>query len=112
MNEIKFRAYNKSTGLWYSNERIKSLGNLHKLMMLKHVVLMQFTGLQDKNWVEIYEEDIVQCDYINIPLTVSFDLGAFVLKVDGRTRICNINQSYITVIGNIFDNAELLQAAL
>jgi len=61
MREIKFRAWDKE-----KNEMTESicLGGLHIPYNSNqdNYVLMQYTGLKDKNGKEIYEGDIVACE--------------------------------------------------
>jgi uncharacterized phage protein (TIGR01671 family) len=81
--------------------------------------LMQFTGLLDKNGKEIYEGDVMKLQYpLNygfagihnkeIIVTVSFESGAFWFEGEGYTD-CNWHfYNEYEVIGNIYQNKELL----
>lgn len=67
MREIKFKAYNKETGVKYNWEDICRLNNFHKLISLSHVEVVQYTGFiadKCKNNLEkeIYEGDIFRSE--------------------------------------------------
>lgn len=96
--------------------------------------LMQYTGLKDKNGVEIYEGDIVKILYTDWPsqldshpelsheqyLDMLAETKVVIWKVQGfyvSTRVDGYAESmepgthgYIEVIGNIYENQELLEA--
>lgn len=65
------------------------------------VILMQSTGLKDKNGVEIYEGDIVKTFGANIYVVEFYD-GKF-------NPISDLEASNWKVIGNIYENPELLE---
>lgn len=128
MREIKFRAFyngkmieNEKLVFWngccYCNEAgtLHDPEHPHKASRLKGftvVDVMQFTGLKDKNGTPIYEGDIVT-DNLGRYSTVSYDVGAF--WVLGKHYGCFRWELYrvyenIEVIGNIYENPELLEA--
>ncbi|WP_053036683.1 YopX family protein [Staphylococcus haemolyticus] len=79
------------------------------------VELMQSTGLIDKNGVEIYEGDIVRYNrgvsysVEKFPYSVKYIEGAFVFEHGFIQHNLFKNVKYVTVIGNIYENPELLE---
>ncbi|MEB6041170.1 YopX family protein [Enterococcus gallinarum] len=97
--------------------------NASEWYWFKEVVLMQSTGLKDKNGVEIFEGDIVSVR--NHPFQKTEKSGAGI-EIDGDYAIswnegdltwCAGNlllarlKPYVTVAGNIYENPELLEQA-
>ena len=115
MREIKFRAWNKKKNAWdtfitefvdYENKTISL-----SIPENSHLIIMQFTGLHDKNGKEIYEGDVCKVDDGDNVYEVIFYMGGFMLEVLPRKiRIYHMADrlfSNIEVIGNIYENPTL-----
>jgi uncharacterized phage protein (TIGR01671 family) len=117
MRNIKFRAWDKVSKTMYTDAVNNCKDSFD--MILKHpqvYEVMQYTGLKDKDGVEIYEGDILGNEKISTKWEVGFNRGAFVLTnkdVDmGVLHNCSaINGKLVglKILGNIY-NTELLNS--
>lgn len=79
------------------------------------IVLMQSTGLTDKNGKEIFEGDILgtKDGLLNGVVKFNIDLGMWtnsLLRYNNFERLCSIANSR-EIIGNIWEDGELLDGA-
>ena len=124
MREIKFRAWDLKTKKMHTAENINFCGrktvtvqyNPVKKICLDSAILMQYTGVKDKNGVEIYEGDIIRghTGRYQVDCVVRWSMGncGFIAEptIMERTYLClnpGSTKSY-EVIGNIYENPELV----
>lgn len=132
MREILFKAKVKDNGKWvegYYIKRYDLLGNEEHLIFhadsykvwecaeIDPETLCEFTGLCDKNGKRIWENDVVWlvCDGKEHIYQIVWDNSELDFKATKGEENYGTNYEYllccdeIEVIGNIFDNPELLQ---
>jgi uncharacterized phage protein (TIGR01671 family) len=127
--EIKFRIYNKATKLWVHGpgEEVNLfgetilLGGFMKGVSIKNLnncVAQQYTNLKDKDSREIYEGDVLRIQTEDDPEDLQWELAAVEFK-NGCFWISGVfNQPLYElivnnlidgeIVGNIFENGELL----
>ena len=143
MREIKFRMW------WLPKDNFKgemamASGYLWEEMGMRgenladtnEFVLMQYTGLKDKNGIEIYEKDIIILEpdeakeYFNEPTNLSYgdvcivewsntNLAYYLMPVNEDIEEQQMDYygawsgwNWIKVIGNCYENPELLKGAV
>ena len=122
MREIKFRAWLKEerkmvnvetlfigiNRLCFGNSKTEDLF----FRDFEEVELMQYTGVKDKNNREIYEGDIVILNDAEEEnrCIVKYKYGSYIL-VDGDLRedLSNVEAKFLEVVGNIYENKNLLE---
>ena len=129
MREIKFRAWDKENKAFMPSEGYAicdgdvmglRYGNEMEDVLTDQIELMQYTGLKDVHGVDIYEGNIVKwgdqpnghespirIGVIELNPDIQFITNVGIFEY-GRFAYKETNK-YLTVIGNKFENPELLE---
>ena len=133
MREIKFRAWDKKwkrmlvvselefnnvsgklQGILTNDPNLQGYGGAGVSIFtdLDQVDLMQYTGLKDKNGVEIYEGDIVRLSlgWITVKAEVKYSGSQFIVDIDS-VMSRSLDAYLVKIIGNKFQNPELLEVS-
>lgn len=127
MRETEYRAWDKETKKIYKVRDLTfdSHGKLYKISVFvndyfyqwhdsERYILMQYTGLKDKNGKEIYEGDIVHycSEDIDVISEIGFDeslLAYAMYSWEGNYIFGYEPPSVFEVIGNIYENPNLVE---
>ena len=129
MKEIKFRAWdtkNKEMGVVHilNLDSCFADASFHNGRTLKgHIgtdlILLEFTGLKDKNGKEIFEGDIVECDDIIYIIEWRNNYSKYVMnpikkeigkprEIDAFNWVTGVGYDNTLIIGNIYEKPKLL----
>lgn len=135
MREIGYRAYLKNKkqivdvlDISFLQETIGYMNKAdtkYTCANFNDIELLPYTGLKDKNGKKIFEGDIVEVEFLNSSPTrlsvvaknekfiykIIFKNGCFGLqsKIDRFTSFDGVCNTEIEIIGNLYDNPELLK---
>ena len=121
MREILFKGKRVDNGEWTEGYFFKSwdkvfllwgmTGNSPNMEEVKPETVGQYTGLKDKNEKKIFEGDILLKGFEKVLVKWNANQCRWGIY-SNNYEICGFNEStqgYFEVIGNIYDNHELLE---
>ena len=126
MREILFRGKNPVSSEWAYGSLVLEKNAFDERLILAIIsdadgnetlvnpeTVGQYTGLKDLHGTRIFEGDVVKS--IAAWCVVEFENGGYGLRPFGKGKLIpimghgNFNENEVEVIGNVFDNPELLE---
>lgn len=116
MKEVKFRAWDKRNKqmnkVWAIDYQINEVELSDKFdgywTKFEDVILLQYTGNNDKKDVEIYENDIVEDEY-NRKYVVVFKGDCWRCEPLSKGLRNRWISNHLMVVGNVYSSPELLE---
>ena len=119
----KFRAWDKTTsklhvvnGIYCDNKKIHYIDdNRVRFVGFDNVIIMQSTGLKDKNGKEVFVGDIIKCTRGCLhEVYIEKEYGGTYIGGMPAIYLKGLNEGYAwtedeEIIGNIYENPELLE---
>lgn len=127
MKELKFRVWDKERETFLNNVFINSDGKLYEFskdtmfgtaisfLDSENKKILQYTGLHDKNGKEIFEGDIIKIKDETYRITWNGCFSSFDMTNIAKAKqykdlyILNKNFEKSEIVGNIYQNRELLE---
>ena len=123
MREILFRGKSVTDGRWVFGN-LSNYGDYRAITTTRRFSIIdscevipetvgQYTGLKDLHGTRIFEGDVVKS--IAAWYVVEFENGGYGLRLFGKGKLIpimghgNFNENEVEVIGNVYDNQELLK---
>lgn len=123
MRDLKFRGLGIDGKWWFGESNPSGENHINLATFFANIhggairpeTVGEWTGLHDKNGKEIYEGDIFP--HNGMKLVVRYELGAFVGHWHGSNEYIFFDkfandEDDIEIIGNIYENSELLNGHL
>ena len=118
MREIKFRCWD-GKNMHFNQFMISAYGNINKVEPAiefhswknEDWILMQYTGIKDREGKDIYEGDIIKVKIgdAEYTRTVKFDSTRPYLGFhESGMLLCNSNE-YFEIIGNVYENPDIFK---
>ena len=119
----KFRAWDKTTsklhvvnGIYCDNKKIHYIDDKRvRFVGFDNVIIMQSTGLKDKNGKEVFVGDIIKCTRGCLhEVYIEKEYGGTYIGGMPAIYLKGLNEGYAwtedeEIIGNIYENPELLE---
>lgn len=111
MRDIEFRAWDLRKNLWIDNFIIDQDGTIWDRdtdeNLTLYAKLLQFTGLKDKNGKKVFEGDILG---VASKHSIRPDTKVVTWEKEGFWNIAGNGIQYAEVVGNIYENPELIKS--